>query len=40
MDLTPLVMDESIDIVRYVSDLIDKLKAGVRQKLLKRLGQA
>jgi LmbE family N-acetylglucosaminyl deacetylase len=40
MDLTPLVADESIDIVRYVSDLIDKTKADVRTKLAKRLGQA
>jgi hypothetical protein len=39
MDLTPLVADESLDIVHYVSDLIDKLNANVRSKLAKRLGQ-
>ena len=39
MDLTPLVTDESRDILEYVCDLIEKLKAEVRQKLGKRLGQ-
>lgn len=39
MDLTPLVADESKDIVEHVCGLIEKLKADVRQKLAKRLGQ-
>jgi LmbE family N-acetylglucosaminyl deacetylase len=40
MDLTPLVADESKDIAGYVCGLMDRLKADVRQKLSKRLGQA
>ncbi len=40
MDLTPLVADESLDIVGYVGGFIDRLKADVRQKLGLRLGQA
>ena len=40
MDLTPLVMDETADIVTFVCGLVDKLKADVQQKLSKRLGQA
>ena len=40
MDLTPVVADESKDIVEYVCSFIDRLKADVRQKLGKRLGQA
>ena len=40
MDLTPLVADETADIVTFVCGLVDKLKADVRQKLTKRLGQA
>ena len=38
MDLTPLVMDPSKDIVSYVSDLIDRFSADVRLKLGRRLG--
>ncbi len=38
LDLTPLVADESKDIVMYVCDLIDKFNADVRQKLSHRLG--
>ncbi len=40
MDLTPLVTDETKDIADYVCGFIDRLKADVRQKLGKRLGQA
>ena len=40
MDLTPLVADESLDIADYVCGFIDRLRADVRQKLSKRLGQA
>jgi len=39
MDLTPLVADESRDIVEYVTGYIDKFKADVQQKLSKRLGR-
>lgn len=39
LDLTPLVTDESKDIVSYVGDLIDQFNADVRQKLNQRLGQ-
>jgi len=40
MDLTPVVDDESKDIVEYVCGFIDAFKADVRQKLGKRLGPA
>lgn len=40
MDLTPLVADESKDIVAYVCDLIERFNADVRLKLSQRLGQA
>jgi LmbE family N-acetylglucosaminyl deacetylase len=39
MDLTPLVADESTDILEYVCGFADRLKADVRQKLGKRLGR-
>lgn len=38
LDLTPLVADESIDVVEYVCDLIERFSADVRLKLSKRLG--
>ena len=38
VDLTPLVTDDSRDIVEYVCAFIDKFKTEVRQKLTKRLG--
>ena len=38
LDLTPLVTDESKDIVSYVCDLIDQFNADVRHKLNQRLG--
>lgn len=38
MDLTPLVVDESRDIVDYTCGFIDKFKADVKQRLAKRLG--
>jgi len=38
LDLTPLVTDETTDIVGYVSDLIDQFNADVRHKLGKQLG--
>ena len=38
LDLTPLVADETADIVGYVCDLIDQFNADVRQKLNKQLG--
>lgn len=40
LDLTPVVTDDSLDIVAYVCDLIDQFNADVRQKLSQRLGQA
>ncbi|MCG3150216.1 MAG: hypothetical protein PCFJNLEI_03696 [Verrucomicrobiae bacterium] len=39
MDLTPLVVDETRDIVEYVTGYIDKFKTDVTQKLSKRLGR-
>ncbi len=38
LDLTPLVADESKDIVSYICDLIGRFNADVRQKLSQRLG--
>ncbi len=38
MDLTPLVADESRDIVEYVCAFIDKLRNDVKYRLGKRLG--
>jgi hypothetical protein len=38
LDLTPLVMDETSDIVGYVCDLIDQFNADVRHKLGQQLG--
>lgn len=38
LDLTPLVTDETADIVGYVCDLIEQFEAEVRQKLGKQLG--
>jgi LmbE family N-acetylglucosaminyl deacetylase len=38
LDLTPLVTDETTDIVGYVCDLIGKFNADVRHKLGKQLG--
>lgn len=39
LDLTPLIVDASKDIVVYVCDLIDQFHNDVRQKLSKQLGQ-
>jgi len=39
IDLTPLVADESRDIVEYVCGFIDRFRADVKQKLAKRLGR-
>jgi LmbE family N-acetylglucosaminyl deacetylase len=39
MDLTPVVADESRDIIEYVTGFIDKFKTDVTQKLAKRLGR-
>lgn len=39
MDLTPLVADETRDIIEYVTEFIDKFKVDVTQKLAKRLGR-
>jgi LmbE family N-acetylglucosaminyl deacetylase len=39
IDLTPLVTDESKDIVAFVCGLIDQFNADVRLKLSQRLGQ-
>ena len=39
LDLTPLVSDESMDIIGYVCGFIDQFKAGVRNKLAAKLGQ-
>lgn len=40
MDLTPLVVDEGVDIVSHVCGCIDRFREDVRSKLAKRLGQA
>jgi LmbE family N-acetylglucosaminyl deacetylase len=40
VDLTPVVTDESIDIVTFVCDLINQFQEDVRTKLSQRLGQA
>lgn len=39
MDLTPLVADESRDIVTYVGDLIEKFRSDVERKLQEQLGR-
>jgi len=39
MDLTPLIVDESMDIVSFVCDFIEHFKNDVRMKLTTRLGQ-
>jgi LmbE family N-acetylglucosaminyl deacetylase len=39
MDLTPLVHDDSLDIVDYVTGFIDRFKADVTAKLGRRLGK-
>lgn len=38
MDLTPLVKDDTLDIVTYVTGFIDRFRADVTSKLSKRLG--
>lgn len=38
MDLTPLILDDSIDPVRYVCELIDQFKSDVEGKLARQLG--
>jgi len=38
IDLTPLVADDSLDIIDYVCGFIDQFKAGVRGKLAAKLG--
>jgi LmbE family N-acetylglucosaminyl deacetylase len=40
MDLTPLVADESLDMIAYVFGFIDKFAADVKGKLRQRLGRA
>jgi len=39
MDLTPLAQDDSLDLVAYVTQRIDRFKADVAEKLNKRLGR-
>ncbi len=39
MDLTPLVRDDALDIVDYVTGFIDRFRADVTEKLRKRLGK-
>ncbi len=39
IDLTPVVADESRDIVTFVCDFIERFNADVRRKLAQRLGQ-
>jgi hypothetical protein len=39
MDLTPLALDESLDIADFTCGLIEKFQAEVRGKLSKRLGR-
>jgi LmbE family N-acetylglucosaminyl deacetylase len=38
IDLSPMVQDESIDILEFVLGFADRLKADIRQRLGKRLG--
>lgn len=38
MDLTPLVADDSLDIVTFVCDVIERFSADVRSKLTRKLG--
>jgi len=40
MDLTPLVTDESMDIVEYVTGFIEQFRDDVKTKLHRRLGRA
>jgi len=40
IDLTPLVTDDSKDIVAFVCDTIDRFNADVRSKLTQKIGQA
>jgi hypothetical protein len=40
MDLTPLIADESADIIDYVCGFIEKFQADVRGKLTQRLGHS
>ena len=39
MDLTPLVQDDALDVVEYVTGFIDRFRADVTAKLCQRLGQ-
>ena len=39
LNLTPLVMDETRDIVGYVCDLVEKFHLDVRDKLTRQLGR-
>lgn len=39
MDLTPLVADESADIIDYVCSFIDRFRTDVRQKIARQLGR-
>jgi LmbE family N-acetylglucosaminyl deacetylase len=39
MDLTPLVVDETSDIVAYVCNLIGKFRSEVEQKLMEQFGR-
>ncbi|HEU5123216.1 MAG TPA: PIG-L family deacetylase [Verrucomicrobiae bacterium] len=39
MDLTPLALDESVDIADYTCRFIEKFQADVRQKIQQRLGR-
>jgi LmbE family N-acetylglucosaminyl deacetylase len=39
MDLTPLVQDDALDVVDYVTGFIDRFRADVVAKLSKRLGR-
>ena len=39
MNLTPLIQDDSLDLVTYVTDFIDRFRADVFDKLRKQLGR-
>jgi hypothetical protein len=39
MDLTPLVQDDSLDIIAYVTGFIDRFRADVAAKLARQLGR-
>jgi hypothetical protein len=39
MDMTPLIQDDSLDVVAYVLGFIDKFREDVRANLSRQLGR-